>query len=157
MSAVEIRLAPDQLQQLADLVAAQLQDKTPRAHTGGLLRQKAAGGLVDAATVAEALGVARRWVYDHADELGVISLGSGPKARKRFDLEAACEAMTRSSSGRSQAENVNEHGRSGAQRRSRGRRLPIGLPEPGSVLSIRPSAGAQAPQGRAQPREGGDR
>jgi hypothetical protein len=43
--------------------------------------------LVDAACVAEHLGVSRGFVYAHAVELGARRLGSGPKARLRFDLE----------------------------------------------------------------------
>jgi hypothetical protein len=43
--------------------------------------------LVDAAALAAHLSVDRGWVYEHADELGAVRLGSGPKARLRFDLE----------------------------------------------------------------------
>lgn len=45
-----------------------------------------AGGWVDARAVAEHLSVERSWVYDHADELGAVRLGSGPRARLRFRL-----------------------------------------------------------------------
>jgi hypothetical protein len=51
-----------------------------------------AGGLVDAATLASHLGVDRSWVYEHADELGARRLGEGPRARLRFDLDAAEQA-----------------------------------------------------------------
>ena len=44
--------------------------------------------LVDAQAVADALGVARSYVYEHAQELGAVPLGTGPKPRLRFDLEA---------------------------------------------------------------------
>jgi hypothetical protein len=40
--------------------------------------------MVDAATLARELGVERDWVYEHADQLGVVRLG-GPKGRLRFD------------------------------------------------------------------------
>jgi hypothetical protein len=33
------------------------------------------------------LVVDRSYVYEHADELGALRLGAGPKARLRFDLE----------------------------------------------------------------------
>jgi len=49
--------------------------------------------LVDAATVADKLGVSRAFIYDHAQELGVIRLGSGEKARLRFDLERVLAAV----------------------------------------------------------------
>jgi len=40
--------------------------------------------LIDAAEVARRFGVSRDYVYRHADELGVIRLGVGPRPRKRF-------------------------------------------------------------------------
>jgi hypothetical protein len=45
----------------------------------------AKAGLVDAATVARLLGVSRATVYAKADQLGAIRLGSGRRARLRFD------------------------------------------------------------------------
>jgi hypothetical protein len=51
-----------------------------------------ATGLVDAASLARELGVSRAYVYDHADALGGIRLGTGPKARLRFDLARALAA-----------------------------------------------------------------
>lgn len=39
------------------------------------------------------LGVSRGFVYDHADELGAVRLGSGPKARLRFDVAGAIERL----------------------------------------------------------------
>jgi hypothetical protein len=41
---------------------------------------------VDAAVVAQKLGVDRDWVYAHACELGGVRLG-GPRGRLRFDLQ----------------------------------------------------------------------
>jgi hypothetical protein len=41
--------------------------------------------LVDAAAVAQMLGVTRGWVYEHAGELGAIRLGTGTRPRLRFD------------------------------------------------------------------------
>ena len=49
--------------------------------------------LVDARELAEQLGVKASFVYDHAAELGAIRLGSGRKARLRFDPELAREAL----------------------------------------------------------------
>lgn len=48
--------------------------------------------LVDAAGVAEKLGVDRDWVYAHARELGGVRLG-GPRGRLRFDLERVERAL----------------------------------------------------------------
>lgn len=43
--------------------------------------------LVTPAELATFLAVDRSYVYEHADELGAYRLGSGPRARLRFDLE----------------------------------------------------------------------
>jgi len=43
------------------------------------------GGLLTATDVAVAFNVARGWVYAHADELGALRLGDGPRRRLRFD------------------------------------------------------------------------
>ena len=43
------------------------------------------GRLLTANEVAVAFNVARGWVYAHADELGAIRLGDGPRPRLRFD------------------------------------------------------------------------
>jgi hypothetical protein len=44
---------------------------------------------VDAATLARILGVDRDWIYARARALGAVRLGDGPRARLRFDLDAA--------------------------------------------------------------------
>jgi hypothetical protein len=50
--------------------------------------------LIDAAHVAQLLGVERDWVYAHADQLGAIRLG-GPKGRLRFDLTTVTQHADR--------------------------------------------------------------
>jgi hypothetical protein len=49
--------------------------------------------LVDARQLSRDLGVSLDYVYAHATELGAMRLGSGPKARIRFDLDRAREAL----------------------------------------------------------------
>ena len=49
--------------------------------------------LVDARQLARDLGVSLDYVYAHATELGAMRLGSGPKARIRFDLDRARQAL----------------------------------------------------------------
>lgn len=73
---------------LADLLAERL---APR--VAELLRPQPAGELVDAATLADLLGVARSYVYEHANELGARRLGAGRRARLRFDLATARDAL----------------------------------------------------------------
>ena len=50
-------------------------------------------GLVDARELAGELGVSTDYVYAHATELGAMRLGAGPKARIRFDLDRARQAL----------------------------------------------------------------
>ncbi len=106
-------------------------------------RETASAGLrlVSAGAVARMLGVARSFVYDHADELGVTRLGTGPKAQLRFDPEQARAAMSRSKDKPSDTLNATGDGASAAPRTRRRRGMPNGLPQPGSVLSVRDGRG----------------
>jgi hypothetical protein len=49
--------------------------------------------LVDARQLATELGVSTDYVYSHASELGAMRLGVGPKARIRFDVDRARQAL----------------------------------------------------------------
>ena len=81
---VTLTLTDDQLAALAERVAEMLSAKTAPAQ---------AGGLVDAATIAAALGVSREWVYDHADQLAGVKVGTGDRPRRRFSLADALAAF----------------------------------------------------------------
>jgi hypothetical protein len=87
MSAEPIRLADDQLRALAHLIAAELRD-APSANASALPQ-----ALVDAAELGRALGLSRATIYSRADELGAVRVGDGSRARLRFDLERAREAL----------------------------------------------------------------
>jgi len=68
-------LDPASLEAIAREVAQLLgRDSQPGAH-----------GLLTARQVAARFNVDRSWVYAHADELGVVRLGQGPRPRLRFD------------------------------------------------------------------------
>jgi hypothetical protein len=54
---------------------------------------------VDAAAVAALFGVERDWVYAHKDELGALRLGTGRRARLRFDLTRVAAALERRDGG----------------------------------------------------------
>ncbi len=84
-------LPRETLDALADALAPRL-----AVRLAALLEESpaAAPSLVDVAEVARALGVSAAFVYDHADELGAVRLGTGPKARLRFDVAQAREALT---------------------------------------------------------------
>lgn len=91
-----MRLEPDQLVELADLVAERLAGCLG----GGAREASSSDGLVDAAAVARALGVGRDYVYRHAARLGGRRVGEGPRPRWRFDLEVALARGASGSAGR---------------------------------------------------------
>jgi hypothetical protein len=94
-------LSPDQLEQLAAYVAR---------HLAAFLANEAHSGLIDAAEVARRHGVTRAWVYEHADRLGAIRLGTGSRPRLRFNPDRVTAALT-------------QHGKTATpQRRRAGRR-----------------------------------
>jgi hypothetical protein len=98
----------------------------------------AAHRLVSAAEIARELNVGRQWVYEHAEQLGARRLGDGPRGRLRFALEAVRAASVCLISKRSHDRDDSAGAKSGGAIKRRGRRLPNRLPEPGSILAVRP-------------------
>lgn len=123
------RLHPDDVAAVADAVVARLLPAL------GALDDRRPRALVDAAELAEHLGVERSFVYEHADALGAVRLGDGPKARLRFDVD---EAASRYASKSSHAVDAPSGGGSAGRGGRRAARLPNRLPEPGSVLAVKP-------------------
>lgn len=82
-------LTPHAIEQIAQRVAQLLRERD-HAHS-----QPAPAALFDASQLATHLGVTRTWVYEHAHQLGAIRLGTGAKARLRFDLDTATTAIKR--------------------------------------------------------------
>lgn len=76
-------LAPESVEAIARRTAELLAERSPPTPR-----------LVDAATLAARLGVARSTVYERAAELGAVPIGEGRRPRLRFDLERALEAWT---------------------------------------------------------------
>lgn len=74
-----VELAPATIEAIATRIAELLRNGADHA---------IAGSLIDAAELARRSGVSRTWIYQHAEELGAIKLGTGPKARLRFQPEA---------------------------------------------------------------------
>lgn len=72
----------EDIEAIAGRVAALIKRPGPSAHQ-----------LLDPKELASALNVSLDYVYEHAVDLGVMRLGDGPKARLRFDLTAAQQAM----------------------------------------------------------------
>jgi hypothetical protein len=51
--------------------------------------------LLTAAELSTRLGLARSTIYEKASELGAIRIGSGPRARLRFDPDQVAERLER--------------------------------------------------------------
>jgi hypothetical protein len=84
----ELRLAPESIEALVTGLAELL--GAPAAE------DPAEGGgerMISAAEVSRRWAVSRRWVYDHADGLGAVRLGGGPRPRLRFDPEEVAERL----------------------------------------------------------------
>ncbi len=81
-------LAPHVVEQIAQRVAQLLHE-----HRHEQDARPAPARLLDATQLARHLGVTRTWVYEHAQQLGAIRLGTGAKARLRFDLDTATAAL----------------------------------------------------------------
>lgn len=79
----ELRIAPESIeavaQRVAELVAAA--EPAPRPER------------ITAEEVSRWWGVSRRWVYDHAEELGARRMGSGRRPRLRFDPDEVAERL----------------------------------------------------------------
>lgn len=120
--ACELRLAPEAVEalaaRLAELIAPAL-DSVPRQW-------------ITAQELARSWGVDRRWVYEHADELGARRLGSGLRPRLRFDPDEVAERLGRpagAASGWSEAGSLSAQprgnvGRQAESRPGRSRRGP---------------------------------
>ncbi len=78
-----VTLAPAAVEAVARRVVELLADEHASPPTARLL---------DAAHLAELLGVSRATVYDHAAELGAIRIGDGDRPRLRFDPAVAIAA-----------------------------------------------------------------
>jgi len=133
---VSLELTDRQLDALADRLAPRLAALLADAKPAPGERQ-----LVTAAALARELGTTRTWVYEHAEELGVVRLGEQGKDAKgkdrrprlRFDLEAA-RAQTACSAGKpSHAEKPSVDGAPARKMKRRPARLPNRLPTKGAI------------------------
>lgn len=77
------RLHPDDIALIADAVAERLRHSMP-----------VGPELLDSAAVAQLLGMGVDWVRLNAERLGAVRLGTGPKARLRFDRQRIEELAT---------------------------------------------------------------
>lgn len=85
----------DPVERLADLLAECLAERfVPALVAQAPLEPTTPGTLVSAAELARLTGMSQRWVYDHADELGVHKTGKGPRPRLRFDPGLALSKLS---------------------------------------------------------------
>lgn len=77
-------ISDEDLERLADRVAERVAIRL----TGSDSR-----GLVDASAIALRFSLSRSWVYENAEQLGVIRVGGGPRARLRFDPDIVRERL----------------------------------------------------------------
>jgi len=111
---VTVDLSPASVEAVAARVVEMLREETPPA-TGA----PAAPQLVDAVEVARRFTLTRGWVYDHAEELGAIRLGTGPRGRLRFDPAKVAEALTVCSDSRGSERDTDRMPKPKAPRRRR--------------------------------------
>lgn len=116
------RLHPADVEAIADAVAERLRGATAEDRD-----------LVDVAAIARRFGVSRDYVYDNADRLGVIRIGTGTRPRLRFDPAVVAERLTRCSDSReSEQRQLGRRAKSRAATAVNGQNGPRFLPISGS-------------------------
>lgn len=90
---VAVDLTPQAIEQIATRVATLVhrQQQQQQEQERGQTKQEL--GMVTVSQLATYLKLNPAWVYEHADELGAIRIGNGPKARIRFDFQTAKAAL----------------------------------------------------------------
>jgi len=86
-----VRLHPETLERLAVRTAVLVAERLGRSQSAGQQRPE----LLTAAEVSAWWGVHRGWIYEHAEELGAIRIGTGPRPRLRFDTEQVTRRLAR--------------------------------------------------------------
>jgi hypothetical protein len=85
---IAVELTPQTVEQIATRVAQLLRHQQPPAASIA-----PAPGWMTTKELARHLKLNPAWVYEHAQELGAIRTSNGPKARIRFDLHTATQAL----------------------------------------------------------------
>jgi len=84
----ELRLAPESIEALASRLAEVL-----GASAFATGEERKGERMISAAEVSQRWAVSRRWVYNHAEQLGARRLGSGARPRLRFDPDEVAERL----------------------------------------------------------------
>jgi len=82
----EMHLSADSIEALASRLAEFLGGASPAVRGGS-------EEMLDAAEVGRRWGISRRWIYDHADDVGAMRMGGGPRPRLRFDPAEVAERL----------------------------------------------------------------
>lgn len=82
-------IAPETIERIAQRVVQLLHHEREQLDD----RADAPPDLMDAGELARHLGLTRAWVYEHAQQLGAIAVGDGPRPRLRFDPQTAMKAL----------------------------------------------------------------
>jgi hypothetical protein len=130
---VVVRLDEQTVEALATRLADLLANRASRQDPPGSRQagEGAAGRLLSAAQVAARWGVDRSWVYQHAQALGAIRLGTGTRPRLRFDPDRVTDYLTAedrsttASASRARPARRGDRRRSPRRARDRGDLLPI--------------------------------
>jgi hypothetical protein len=85
-----VRLHPQTLERLAARTAALVAEHLARAQS-----RTDRPELLTAAEVSAWWGVKRGWIYQHAEELGAIRIGTGERPRLRFDEAQVAQRLAR--------------------------------------------------------------
>jgi hypothetical protein len=99
----ELRLATESIEALATRLAQILAGAEPPPSS------PERGRLISAEEVSRWWGVGRRWVYDHAEQLGARRLGAGRRPRLRFDPEEVARYLGREDDMRGSAPMRGDH------------------------------------------------
>jgi hypothetical protein len=87
----EVRLAQESIDELVTRLAVALRPgEGAGGETGPPAREVK---MISAAEVSRLWGVGRRWVYNHAEQLGAQPLGEGRRPRLRFDPATVRERL----------------------------------------------------------------
>jgi hypothetical protein len=86
---IAVELTPQAIEQIATRVTQLLRHQQQAADTS----PTATPAWMTAKELAAHLKLNPAWIYEHADELGAIRTGTGPKARIRFDLHTATQTL----------------------------------------------------------------
>jgi hypothetical protein len=86
-----VRLDPSTVERLAIRTAVLVAERLECSRSAS----KQPPGLLTATEVSAWWGVHRGWIYEHAEELGAIRIGTGQRPRLRFDPERVARRLAR--------------------------------------------------------------